>query len=278
MTPAAFRVVTDSTADLPPAWQQEYGIEVVPLKVIFGAESYRDGEDLTADEFFAKLEQSEALPTTSAPSPGDFEAVYRRLAQECEGIVSIHIGGNLSGTVESARIAAQALEGFPVHVVDTRSTSMPLSFLCRCAARSRSLEEAVRACEERVPRLQVLALLDTLRFLEKGGRIGKAQYLVGSLLDFKPILRLAGGEVKPADRVRTRKKAIARLAELLRADLPVEDLAVMYATDPADAEALRDLLSAELGEMEIGFGRIGAVLGTHTGPRAMGVVYVRAAE
>ena len=278
MPKRAFRVVTDSTADLPPDWADRYGIEVVPLKVIFGNESFQDGVDLTGEQFFERLSASEALPTTSAPAPGEFAEVYRRLRDECDGVISIHIGSTLSGTAEAARVGAASVEGFPVRVVDSGTTTMPVAFLCRIAAMSASLDEAVAAVEQRISRTRVLALLDTLKFLEKGGRIGKAQYLVGSLLDFKPILRLADGEVKPADRVRTRRKAITRLAELLRMDLPVENVAVMYATDPEDAQELRATLARELSGVEVEFGQIGAVLGTHTGPRAMGLVYIRATD
>lgn len=273
---ASFRVVTDSTSDVPPEWRNRYGIEVVPLQVVFGSESFRDGVDLTADQFFERLERSDKLPTTAAPAPGDFAEVYRRLAKECEAVVSIHIGSNLSATVEAARVGAAAVEGFPVHVVDSRSTGMPVAFLCEVAAECGSADEAVAAVEARLDKTKILALLDTLRYLEKGGRIGRAQYLVGSLLDMKAIVGLFGGAVQAVDRVRTRRKAIERLAELLGRDLPVERLNVMYSTAPEDAEGLRERLAAELPDIEVGLGRIGAVLGTHVGPRAMGLTYVRA--
>lgn len=271
----AFRVVTDSTADVPAEWRERYGIEVVPLNVLFGKESFRDGVDLDSDQFFARLEQSSDLPTTSAPAPGDFHAVYERLSRECDGIVSVHIGSNLSATVEAARVGAAELGGFPVHVVDSQTTGMPVAFLARVAAEQPSLAEALAAVESRVGRTKILALLDTLRYLEKGGRIGRAQYLVGSLLNFKPIVGLFDGAVQAVDRVRTRRRAIERLADLLRRDLPVESLAVMYSTDPEDALRLQSELKAELEGVDVGLGRIGAVLGTHVGPRAMGLTYIR---
>jgi fatty acid kinase fatty acid binding subunit len=271
-----FRVVTDSTADVPPEWRDRYGIEVVPLNVLFGKESFRDGVDLSSDQFFAKLEKSAELPTTSAPAPGDFKAAYERLAKECDGIISIHIGSNLSATVEAARVGAAELDGFPVRVVDSLTTAMPVAFLARVAAEQASLDEAVRAVEARIDKTKILALLDTLRYLEKGGRIGRAQYLVGSLLNFKPIVGLFDGAVQAVDRIRTRRRGIQRLAELLRRDLPVESVAVMYSTDPEDAEQLRSALSSELDGIEVELGRIGAVLGTHVGPRALGLTYIRA--
>ena len=273
---AGFRVVTDSTADVPPDWRDRYGIEVVPLNVLFGKESFRDGVDLDSDQFFARLEKSADLPTTSAPAPGEFKAVYERLAGECDGVISIHIGSNLSATAEAARIGAAEVPGLAVRVVDSLNTGMPVAFLCRVAAEQPSLEAAVAAVEARIGKTKILALLDTLRYLEKGGRIGRAQYLVGSLLNFKPIVGLFDGSVQAVDRVRTRRRAIERLADLLRRDLPVESLAVMYSTDPEDAERLQGELQKELPDIDVGLGRIGAVLGTHVGPRAMGLTYIRA--
>lgn len=273
---AGFRVVTDSTADVPPEWQERYGIEVVPLNVIFGRESFRDGVDLSSDQFFERLARSSELPTTSAPAPGEFQAAYERLSRDCDGVISIHIGSNLSATVEAARVGAAEVKPFPVHVIDSLSTGMPVAFLCRVAAMKDSLADAVVAVEARLDKTKILALLDTLRYLEMGGRIGRAQYLVGSLLNFKPIVGLFDGAVQAVDRVRTRRRAIERLGDLLRRDLPVESLNVMYSTDPEDAERLQHELNAELQGIDVGLGRIGAVLGTHVGPRAMGLTYIRA--
>ncbi len=272
---AGFRVVTDSTSDVPPEWQRRHGIEVVPLKVLFGNESFRDGVDLTADQFFTRLAQAERLPTTSAPSPGDFAAVYERLSHECSGVISIHISSELSGTAESARVGARSVEGFPVHVVDSRCLTVCVAFMCRLAAEAATLEDALRLVEERVPRQRILALLDTLRYLEMGGRIGRAQAMLGGVLDVKPILAMSDGRVEALDRVRTRAKAIDRMVELLRRDLPVEQLAVMHAQAPEDAEKIHARLTEELPGIDVQIGEIGAVLGTHTGPRTVGLAYLR---
>jgi DegV family protein with EDD domain len=270
-----FRVVTDSTADLPPAWREKYDIEVVPLRVLFGNESFRDGVDLTNDEFFRKLESSNQLPTTSAPSPGDFASVYEKLSHECDGVVSIHLGSNLSATCESARLGAQSVDGFPVRVVDSQSATMTIAFLCREAAEALDLDAAVAACRERAPKLGILALLDTMRYIQMGGRINRIQYLLGSMLDVKPLLKLDEGEIKPLDRTRTRAKAIPAMVERLKEEGPLEHLAVMHGSAPEDAERLRAMLQAEHPEMEPEVGQIGAVLGTHTGPRALGLVYIK---
>jgi DegV family protein with EDD domain len=268
-------VVTDSTSDVPAGWRERYGIEVVPLRVLFGNESFRDGVDLTSDQFFSRLRESERLPTTSAPSPGDFAAVYERLSRECDGVISIHISGDLSGTVEAARVGAASVEGFPVHVVDSRFLTVCVAYLCRVAAEAATLEEAVRLVEDRVPRQRILALLDTLRYLEMGGRIGRAKALMGTVLSIKPILGLVDGRVAPIDQVRTRTRALSRMVELLERDLPVERLAVVHAQAPADAERVRAQLATALPTVEVEMGEIGAVLGTHTGPGALGVVYIK---
>jgi DegV family protein with EDD domain len=270
-----FRVVTDSTSDVPEAWRERYGIEVVPLRVLFGNESFRDGVDLTSDQFFTRLRQADRLPTTSAPSPGDFAAVYERLSHDCDGVISIHISGDLSGTVEAARVGASSVEGFPVHVVDSRCLTICVAYLCRAAAEAETLEDAVRQVEERVPRQRILALLDTLKYLEMGGRVGRAQALLGSMLDVKPILGVSDGKVTPLDRVRTRTKAVPRMIERLRADLPVERLAVMHAQALADAERIRAHLATVIPDVEVELGEIGPVLGTHVGPGAVGLTYIK---
>ncbi|HEX2647873.1 MAG TPA: DegV family protein, partial [Candidatus Dormibacteraeota bacterium] len=160
-----FAVVTDSTADLPDEWRTRYGIEVVPLKVLFGKESFRDRVDMTDEEFFQRLAASSTLPTTSAPSPGDFAEVYRRLAADHDACISIHIAARLSATAEAARVGASTVEGFKVEVIDSQSVSMPVAFLCRIASEGATFEEAVTAVRQRVPRTRIIALLDTLRYL-----------------------------------------------------------------------------------------------------------------
>jgi len=272
-----FAVVTDSTADLPAEWRERYGIEVVPLKVLFGKETLRDGVDMTSDEFFTRLTASSSLPTTSAPSPGEFAEVYQRLAKDHDGCISIHIGARLSATAEAARVGAEAVEGFKVNVIDSQSVSMPLAFLCRVAAESETLDQATVAVEQRVPKCRVLALLDTLRYLEMGGRLSRAQAMIGTMLDLKPLLLVSeNAEIKPVDRVRTRSRAIQRMIEFVRGEQPIERLAVMHAQAPDEAEGIAAELRKEFPDQEIPLGQIGCVLGTHTGPKALGLVYIKA--
>jgi DegV family protein with EDD domain len=272
----SFAVVTDSTSDLPDEWRHRYGIEVVPLKVLFGKETFRDQVDMTSDEFFNRLAASSSLPTTSAPSPGEFAEVYQRLAKDHDGCISIHIGAALSATAEAARVGAEAVDGFKVKVIDSQSVSMPIAFLCRVAAESATLEEATAAVEQRVPKCRVLALLDTLRYLEMGGRLSRAQAMIGTMLDLKPLLLVSeNAEIKAVDRVRTRSRAIPRMVEFFRSEQPVEYVAVMHAEAKEDAERIAKDLRSELPNQEITIGQIGCVLGTHTGPRALGIVYIK---
>ena len=272
----SFAVVTDSTADVPDEWRERYGIEIVPLKVLFGKETFRDRVDMTSNEFFTRLAASTSLPTTSAPSPGEFAEVYRRLAQDHDGCISIHIGTRLSATAEAARVGAQAVEGFRVNVIDSQTVSMPMAFLCRVAAQCNSLDEATAAVEQRVKKCRVLALLDTLRYLEMGGRLSRAQAMIGTMLDVKPLLLVSeNAEIKPVDRVRTRSRAIPRMVEFFRSEMPVETVAVMHAQAKDEAEQIAGELRRELPDLEIPIGQIGCVLGTHTGPKALGLVYLK---
>jgi DegV family protein with EDD domain len=271
----SFAVVTDSTADLPAEWRERFGIDVVPLKVMFGQETFRDRVDITDEQFFSRLAASSVLPKTSAPSPGEFADVYQRIAKDHDGCISIHIGASLSATAEAARVGATSVEGFRVEVVDSQTVSMPVAFLCHVAAGCATLDEAVAAVRERVPKTRVLALLDTLRYLEMGGRLSRAGAMIGTMLDLKPILVVKDGEIKPVDRVRTRSRAIPRMIEYFRTDEPVEYLGVMHAQSADDAERIAGDLRKELPDQEITVGQIGTVLGTHVGPKALGIVYIK---
>jgi DegV family protein with EDD domain len=271
-----FAVVTDSTADLPGGWRERYDIEVVPLKVIFGEETFRDGVDINNEEFFARLATSSKLPTTSAPSPGEFAEVYQRLARDHDGCLSIHIGAALSATAESARVGAQSVEGFRVEVIDSETVTMPMAFLCKVAAESSTLDEATAAVKKRIPGCRVLALLDTLRYIEMGGRVSRAQAMIGTMLDLKPLLLVKErGEIKAVDRVRTRSRAIPRMIEFFESDMPVEYVGVVHAQAPEEAERIAAGLREHHPDLEVPIGQIGCVLGTHTGPKALGLVYLK---
>jgi DegV family protein with EDD domain len=269
----SFAVVTDSTADLPAAWGERYGIEVVPLKVLFGEETFRDGVDMNNEEFFRRLATSTKLPTTSAPSPGEFAELYSRLAKDHDGCISIHIGTYLSATAEAARVGAQSVEGFQVDVIDSETVTMPIAFLCRVAAECGTLEEASAAVKQRIPNTRVLALLDTLRYVEMGGRVSRAQAMIGTMLDLKPLLLASDGAIKSLDRVRTRSRAIPRMVEYFEGDQPVEHVGVVHAQAPDEAERIAADLRKRYPDLEVPVGQIGCVLGTHVGPKALGLTY-----
>ena len=275
------RVVTDSTADLPPEVARELAITVVPLLVLFGDEVYRDGVDLTNEEFFRRLTTSRVLPTTSQPPVGAFQEAYRKLAAEAGQIVSIHISAWVSGTCQSAIQAAGSLGGSPqVEVVDSQTTSMGLGFQAIAAARAAragaSIEEVAAVARSVGRRHHLLALLETLEYLRRGGRIGRAQAFLGSILNLKPLLTFRDGIVHPVARVRTRARA---LEELLRHSLAygdLEDVAVIHGTTPEDAEMLAQRVRERLPQVPIHVGRLGPVLGVHGGPGIIGMVVIEA--
>jgi DegV family protein with EDD domain len=215
------------------------------------------------------------LPTTSAPSPGEFAELFSRLAKDHDGCVSIHIGAQLSATAEAARVGAQSVEGFRVEVIDSETVSMPMAFLCRVAAECPTLEEATAEVARRIPDCRVLALLDTLRYVEMGGRVSRAQAMIGTMLDLKPLLLMVDGEIKSVDRVRTRSRAIPKMVELFEKDLPVEHVGVVHAQAAEEAEQIAAGIRRSHSDLEVTVGQIGCVLGTHTGPQALGVVYIK---
>ena len=275
------RVVTDSTADLPPEVAKAHGITVVPLNVQFGEESYLDGVDITADQFYRLLVSSPRLPTTSQPSVGAFIEAYQGIAEGAEGIVSVHISGKLSGTCSSATQAQTELVGtVPIEVVDTRQASLATGLAALAAARAAqagaSFAEVAAEAHRAAGEVSVLFMVDTLEYLQKGGRIGKAAAFLGSLLNVKPLLTIRDGEVHPLERARTRARAVARLVELVRQAAPVRELAVMHSTTPEDAEDLARQVAPLLSEGQVLMGRLGSVVGTYAGPGMLGVGLRRA--
>lgn len=272
------RIVTDSTADLTPEQQRTAGITVVPLNVHFGDEVFRDHVDLSTDEFFRRLKASPQLPRTSQPSVGAFEEAYRSLGQGGDPIVSVHLSSKVSGTYNSALMAAQSVGEGKIDVVDSLSTSMALGFMAlegaKLARAGRDRQSVTERLRSLVPQSRVICVVDTLTYLERGGRIGKARALLGSLLNVKPILQLKDGEVVPLGRARGRPQALSRLVELLERDGAVSQLAIMHGAAQADAEQLRQRVASRYPGVDIQLTEIGAVLGTHTGPGVIGFTYL----
>ena len=275
----SIRIVTDSTSDLPPGLAAEHGVTVVAQNVLFGDEELRDGVDIDADRFFERLGSEATLPTTSQASPGAFLEAYRRLRDEgATGILSLHVSGKLSGTLDSARQAAREIEDVPIELVDSRLATLALGIgvvtAAKAAAAGASLEEARDAAADQFARTQVFFLVDTLEYLRRGGRIGRAQELVGGLLRVKPLLSLQDGEVVPVGRVRTKAKAVEALIARAAALLPAEQIGAMHAAAPGDLEAVTGRLRALDPAAEIVSGQIGPAIGVHTGPGMLGLAIV----
>ena len=268
------KVVTDSASDLSPEVYQSLGITVIPLKVRFGERVYEDGVDLSNEQFYQMLDTSHAFPQTSAQAPGVFARTYQRLSQEADGIISIHIASNLSATLDSARMGAEKAE-VPLKLIDSQSASMGLGLLAiKAAALARdgaSLEEIEAELISAIPNTMVYGLFDTLQYLHRGGRIGRAQAYLGSLLRIKPILAIRHGQILPVRKTRTRSQGFEALRQLTFSGGDPKYLSVMQSSSATDASGLQSMLTEEFPEDEIVSARIGPAIGTHVGPRAVGV-------
>jgi DegV family protein with EDD domain len=274
-------IVLDSTADFPDAQQQHTNWRVVPLYVNFGTESFKDGVDLTAREFYERLRRSEELPTTSQPTPADFLTVYEELAPRYERILSVHIASNLSGTFQSAGTAASMLGGDRVRTIDSESASVAISMLALAIQRRLDRGTTDEEVDELVTRYLaehgLLFTVDTLEFLARGGRIGRAKAFAGQLMNVKPILSISDGEVLPVKRVRGNRKAFQEFVDALESrteDTPELRVGVAHADAPermAELEKMvRDLRPQAQIEMETS---LGAVIGAHAGPGTVGLFW-----
>ncbi len=277
------RIVTDSTADFPGS-RPPGDVTVLPLRVHFGAEELRDRVDCTDEEFVQRLIASPEFPRTSVPPPGEFADAYRRLLRDPEdAVVSIHIAEALSGTCQSARTAAQMVDPHRIHVVDSRTVTMGLGFLVldalEAAGRGQSAARIAAAIPERRSRTGVVCLLDTLRYLEKGGRFGRIQALLGGILSIKQLAAIGrDGVMEPIGRARSRGGGRARLLEVVRARGPITRLGVIHVASPEAAAGLRDELAREHPGLAIGIGHASPVIASHAGPGALGVGFVGSPE
>lgn len=273
---ARIAIVTDSTSDLTRENQERYGITVVPLNVHFGAVSFKDQVDLTTDEFMARLASAAKLPTTSQPSVGIFEETFRSLAKEYEEIVCVLISSRLSGTVQSATLAAEAVaDTIHVEVVDSQNCSYGLGFQAihavELARTAHSAAEIAARLVSEINAYNLVFFVETLEHLRRGGRIGKAAQLVGTILQLKPLLRIDGGQVVPFERTRTRSKAMAALVDFARDIRNIDRMAVIYNTTPKDAESLRERVAPLAHDGEIPIVQFGPVIATHIGPGVVGI-------
>ena len=272
------KIVTDSTADLPPELIKELGITVVPLYVCFGQEVYSDREEISEDAFYERLLKDAIHPTTTQPTPQDFAEVYQQLSSQADGIISIHISEKLSGTCNSALQGKKLLDKeYPVEVVDSKTTSMALGLIVVAAATiandGAGLQKVAEAVQQLVSSVQLLVLFDTLKYLAKGGRIGKAKSLLGSVLNVKPLLTIKDGEFVPVSQVRSRSKGIQKLFDFAKDADNIEDLAIIHSTTPDEAESLADRLRTTVAQGRVRITRLGPVLGVHGGPGVLAVAF-----
>ena len=278
-------VVTDSTAYIPEELLEGYTIRVAPLQVLWDNESYRDGVDILPKEFYTRLATSKTMPSTSQTTPGWFEEIYKPLLAEGYDIVSIHISSALSGTCDSAFQAREELKAHDrIAVIDSRAAGMALGFqalsVARAANNGASFKDCQKLAEKAVDHTGVLFVVDTLEFLHRGGRIGGGQAFLGKLLDVKPILALREGKIEPADKTRTKNRAIERMVDLLEKEVgdrrPVR-ISALHANVPDQAEKLLEHICRRFKSSEVAeafSADVSPVIGTHLGPGGLGVAYM----
>ena len=276
-------VVTDSTADLTAELQQANGITVVPLNVHFDQETYRDRVDISPDEFMAKMSTADRLPTTSQPSVGAFEEAFRSCIGHSAEILCPVISSRLSGTYQSATLAAAAVAAeIPVTVVDSFSVSAGLGLQVLHAARladeGQTAADIATILRAETYRHHIVFFVETLEHIRRGGRIGKAAQYLGSMLQLKPLLRVEEGQIVPFERTRTRSKAIAALVDFAREFDGIEAAAVLYNTTPEEAEALAAQIASVMNVESIPTVQAGPVVSAHVGPGILGVALKEAAR
>ncbi|MCC6178952.1 MAG: DegV family protein [Chloroflexi bacterium] len=270
MTVSRIGVVTDSTADFPNDVQERLGIVVVPLSVIWDRDTFRDKVDLSTADFYRLLRERATVPTTSAPPAGLFEQTYEDLLGQVDHVISVHLAGKLSATFDVARSAAERVGQGRVTAIDSGTTTMCLGWLAARAvelgATGAAPEQIAADLRGLVPRLRLYAALDTLEYALKGGRIGRAKALLGSILNFKPILSIRENEVLPVERPRSRSSAMRRLVDIIAAQGALERIGVLNGGIPDVMDELERLVHDRLPGVPIDRGEIGIVLGTHAGP------------
>ena len=273
------KVVTDSTSDIPAEVAKELGIRVVPLYVHFGNETYQDGINLSADEFYHKLTTEPKLPKTSTPPAGIFTETYEKLAAETDEIISIHISSKLSSTYNSAMLGKRDMKvNCRVEVIDSLSATIGLGLIvitsAKAALAGANLDEITAMLTQTIPRTHCFGMVNTLEYLYKGGRIGKAQELLGSMLNVKPLVFIRDGEVCPLERVRGHRKALTRLCELAGKFHHIKEMAIAHATTPEELEVLAMRLAPSFPQNQLYKSRCGATIGTYLGPGCLAVAVV----
>ncbi len=276
MTKISF--ITDSTAYLEKDYVANHPVRVIPLNLHWNEATYKDNVDIAADEFYNRLEKSDTLPSTSQPSAGEFLEMYKEAAKDADALVVPLISSGISGTVDSALMAAKEFKEVPVYVIDSKVTSAGLALLVKAlvesAQKGSSIDDLLKLAEKIIKDMKLYFVLDTLKYLHKGGRIGGAAAFLGSALDLKPILYLTeDGKIDALEKVRTRKKAVKRLIELAeeKAGGKPAYLGIIHAQVEEEAETLQDELREKLNPSKSGIYIISPVIGTHVGPGALAV-------
>lgn len=271
------RIVTDSTSYMDEDFRRENNIVVVPLKVRFGDKTYIEGVNITPDEFYEKLESEKTLPKTSQPSIQDFVSAYKPILENGDEIISIHISSGLSGTFNAARMAAEQLDPSKIKLVDSKHTSIIICFLAEHAVseikKGKSLEEVYQSTLALVPKMITRFTFWDIKYLVQGGRLSKAEGIIGSILSIKPILSFTNGVVKTEATPRTWKRALRKLAEYVKEIYEtrgIEKLGVIYGTNEAEAQEFANRLK-EMVNTEVRMQQLGAVVGTYAGPRWIGI-------
>jgi DegV family protein with EDD domain len=278
----SLRIVTDSTSDLPPSLAEELGITVIPSYVNIGDESYRDLIDLSRAEFYKQLPHYPRLPTTAAPAVGTFAETYRQLMGEgATEIISLHVSAELSAMCNSARLGAEDAGTIPIHIFDSRQVSMGLGLLAVLAAREagagKPADVILRELEATIPRTHVFAVLDTLEYLRRSGRVNWAEFSIGTLLRIKPMLHVYEGEVHSLEKVRTRGRAMAQLLAHVAALGPLREIALLHTHDPEGLAEWRALVRPYFPDgYEPVAVEVTPAIGAHVGPGAMGVACIAA--
>lgn len=274
------RIVTDSTSDITPALAQELGITVIPLTILFGEEAFLDGVELDHAHFYEKLRATKTLPRTSQPSPATYQEAYKRLIDEgADGIISAHLSSELSGTYQAAVSARDSLpeeyRKVPIEIIDSKSASLgiswPLFKAVEEAKQGHSLEEIKNTILDRYSRTHLIAILDTLEYIRRGGRIGNAKAMLGNMLSVKPLIALKDGVVVPLEQPRTRSKAFMRSVEIIKEQGPLEELMIIEANPEIGAQ-LEAVLQQNYPH-PVQHYSLSGVLGAHTGPDTCGIVY-----
>lgn len=274
-------IITDSTAYLPQAIVEDLGLYIVPLTLHWDGKSYRDGEDIQAEEFYQRLAESDTIPTTSQTTVGEFTTLFQRLLDQDMAVLAMLISSGISGTVESARQAQAEFQGAPIAVIDSQFVSMALGFMvmrvARAAREGASLEECQALAAETFPKIGVYFTVDTLKYLNKGGRINTAKRLMGAALNIKPMMEIRDGKIELVESVISRKKAMRRMLELVEADIAGREgvsIATFHAAAEEDCIGLMDMAIERFHPVETVTTFVSPVIGAHTGPGTLSMAYM----